>query len=156
MGAYNYRNTVVRGLDKVGEGMEFGPGPMDFTHDAINAHNAEIQTIRNKGNFDCATLGDSLEQAWSITINVQALTATDLVKKRILDFVRRTGSFANLQTLNSTDDVWLCNIEVVQRLQGRTQRYLLQKSDINYNFTVQNDRNIWVLSGTCRDGIAVS
>jgi hypothetical protein len=140
---------------------------MDFTHGAINAHNAEIQAVLDQGSFDCATLGDDLTQAWSLTLNVQALTGSDLVKARILDLVRWRGSFATylpngdlnpgrLQTFNATDNVLLVGLRVLQTLQGRQQVYTLHKSTIEYSFAVQTDRNIWTVAGVAHGGIDVS
>jgi hypothetical protein len=140
---------------------------MDFTHGEINHANAEIQAILDQGSFDCATLGDDLTQAWSLTVNVQALTGSDLVKARILDLVRWKGSFATylpdgslnpnrLQTFNATDNVLLVGVEVLQKLQGREQVYTLNKSTIGYSFASQTDRNIWTIAGVAHGGIDVS
>ncbi len=156
MGRFNYRAVTVRGEDAVGAGIEFGPGPGDSSLGATNAENAEPQVVRNRGDFVCLTVGDSLEQEFSITVDVERQTATELLSARILDFVRMEGSFAAAQTTNLTDDSWTFTLIVTQTQGGVTQTYTCSNVKANYTWTEAVDRNTFTISGTIYGGIVVS
>jgi hypothetical protein len=94
MGRWTSKRTSVQFQDAVGETIDVGPGPGDLTMDNIAYDNAEWIRKLDRGTHDGFVEGDDLIQACAITIELENVALTHATQKRILDWIRKTGSFA--------------------------------------------------------------
>jgi hypothetical protein len=90
--------------------MTWGPGPGDLSVGGQNAENAEHIKKLDRGQHDGFVLGDDLVQDVTITAEFENIELTHAVNERLLDFIKRQGSFAAAQSVD--DCIWAFKVIV--------------------------------------------
>ena len=107
---FTSKQTTVTLIDNAGTSITAGPGPGDFKISNIEADNAEAISVKNRGVHDGWVEGDDLEQDWTLTLGLVNQTLTHASIARVLDFVRKTGLYSTLSSVDSV--VWAMIVQV--------------------------------------------
>lgn len=73
-------------------------GVGDFSIDGIAADNREALPVYERDSFVGLVPGQDKQQAWSCTINLPNSSLTHASAERVLDLVRKTGSYSSATT----------------------------------------------------------
>ena len=156
MARFTSRLTTVKFLDggSPAEEIVVGPGPGDLSIGETNADNAERIRVLDRGTFDGFVVGDDLEQAVSLTIEIENQTLTDGAADRIRDFVMKTGAFASATSVNST--VWAFRVQVTMTDGTNTAVITLPVVQGGVDFSEAKEGSTMSFSGTNNGTIAIS
>ena len=103
---YTARQTTVRFEDSSAAGLLIGPGEGNFTISNIRQGNQEVVAKYNRGIHDGFVKTQDLVQDCSISIELENQSITDASNARVLDFVRKMGSFNAATSVDSTIWAW--------------------------------------------------
>jgi hypothetical protein len=106
MARWTSRLTSVRFEDSAALGMLIGPGPGSLTVGDMNDANVEKIRVMNRGQHDGFILGDDLVQDCSLSIELTNVDLTNGAAGRVLDFIRKAGTFASAASMDSTVWAW--------------------------------------------------
>ena len=103
---YTARQTTVRFEDGAAAGLTIGPGEGNLTISNIREGNQEVVAKYNRGAHDGFVKTQDLVQDCSISIELENQTITDGSNARVLDFMRKAGTYASATSLDSTICAW--------------------------------------------------
>jgi len=137
-----YDNTPTTRLEVVA-----GPGQGDFTCSNLFVEgNTEKIEARDRGTHDGFVEGDDLTQEWSLTLEQVNEALTHVSNSRVMDFLRKTGSFSS--AISMDDDEWAFGVEITMTKGAVTTVIDLPKSIGMGDFTEGKETNTFSVSGT--------
>jgi hypothetical protein len=129
---YTSRQTRVRFEAGGGVGLDIGPGPGNLTVGEVRQGNVTIQKVRNRGAHDGFVQIEDMVQECALEIELLNQSTTHAVQARILDFIRKTGSFAAAVSLDPTVWAWKCVVTMNDGATVATQEMPLCEGGVTF------------------------
>lgn len=148
MARWNSKNTTVTILDGASLSIVAGPGEGNLSIGNISADNSEKIAAMNRGVFDGLVEGNDLTQDWSITLQVKNEALTSAVAGRVLDAIRRTGTWASATTKDPSGQNWAFSLLVTMADGSTTSTITLPCCVGTAQFAESIDGHTLSLSGT--------
>lgn len=106
MSRWTRRLTSIRLEDNNGLGLTLEPMEGDFTGGDETDNNRDKTRVLNRQAFDGYVEGDDMEQEMSCTIAMRNISLTHASAARVLDFIKKQGSFASAVSVDTGGIVW--------------------------------------------------
>jgi hypothetical protein len=144
---YTARQTTVRFEDNAAAGLTIGPGEGNFTISNLRSSNREVVAKYNRGAHDGFVTTQDLVQECSISIELENQTITDATHARVLDFVRKTGSFAAATSEDAT--IWAWKTKITMTDSATTSIIELPLCEGAFDFAEAAEGNTITISFRC-------